>query len=356
VRIFLNYRRSDSAPRAYRLYDGLVARFGADRVFMDIDDIPPGVDFTQTVETALDDCAVVLALIGSNWLDTTDEIGRRRLDQPGDPVRRELEAALAREGVPVIPVLLEQTEMPAPGELPESLAPLARRNAVQLPDQHWRLALDALCADLEKIVPVDARDSTVRVGPVRRLVRHGPLLLAALSLIVAGFIAWRVERGSSDPQPTANTTPTKAQLTQAEVGRKLIKNWHDFTLSDPKCANTSCGPVGPLQFNVSCGVLRCAIQNGPGALWQGATVPLTQHGDRRFTATAHMATGKGLQCGGVAVDTEQLLDFSLVTSTPLQPGVHEPITGTLLMRPTHPDSRCGRVQPTISWKLSQPGP
>jgi hypothetical protein len=356
VRIFLNYRRSDSAPRAYRLYDGLVARFGADRVFMDIDDIPPGVDFKRIVDAALDDCAVVLALIGSNWLDTADEDGRRRLDQPGDPVRRELEAALAREGLPVIPVLFEQTEMPEPGELPESLAPLARRNAVQLPDLHWRLAFDALCAELEKIERLDARAAPVRVGPLRRLMKHGPLMLAALSLIVAGFIAWRVERGSLDPQPTANTAQPKAQLTQVELGRKQVKNWHVFTLSDPRCANTSCGPSGPLQFNVSCGALRCAIQNGPGALWQGATVPLTQHGDRRFTATAHMVTGKGLHCGKVVVDTEQRLDFSLVSTQPLQPGIHEPIAGTLVMRPTHPDPRCGTAQPSISWKVTQPAP
>lgn len=103
-RVFICYRRGDASYPAAWLFDQLTARFGSARVFMDVDSIEPGDDFTEVIAGAVGSCAVLLAVIGDRWLAAADENGRRRLDDPGDFVRLEIEAALAR-GVRVIPVI-----------------------------------------------------------------------------------------------------------------------------------------------------------------------------------------------------------------------------------------------------------
>jgi hypothetical protein len=126
LRIFINYRRDDTAGHAGRLYDALSARFGDEHVFMDIDRMEPGVDFTEVISREVGSCDVLLALIGRQWLTATDDGGRRRLTNPNDYVRIEIEAALDR-GIRIIPLLMQDVEMPAEGQLPQSLGRLARR-------------------------------------------------------------------------------------------------------------------------------------------------------------------------------------------------------------------------------------
>jgi hypothetical protein len=70
-------------------------------VFKDLDSIEPGDDFAEVITVAVQSCAVLLAVIGARWLAAAGPDGRR-LDDPGDFVRLEIEAALAR-GVRVIP-------------------------------------------------------------------------------------------------------------------------------------------------------------------------------------------------------------------------------------------------------------
>jgi len=104
-RIFISYRREDSAPYAGRLYDRLGQHFGKDKIFMDIDTIEPGVDFVEDIEQAVGSCDVLIALIGKQWLTISDATGQRRLDNPEDFVRLEIKTALARN-IRVIPALL----------------------------------------------------------------------------------------------------------------------------------------------------------------------------------------------------------------------------------------------------------
>ena len=96
-RIFISYRRSDTPHVAGRLFDRLVARFGAGNVFIDVDTIEPGLDFTDAIADAVGACDVLLALIGSNWLDAADDRGHRRLDDPDDLVVVEVATALQRQ-------------------------------------------------------------------------------------------------------------------------------------------------------------------------------------------------------------------------------------------------------------------
>jgi hypothetical protein len=130
-RIFMSYRREEAGFPAGWLYDRLVSHFDSNQVFRDIDSIELGDDFVERITTAVGSCHVLLALIGDRWLTITDQDGRRRLDNPGDFVRVEIEAALSRN-VRVIPILVDGARMPSADELPASLAKLSRRQALEL--------------------------------------------------------------------------------------------------------------------------------------------------------------------------------------------------------------------------------
>ena len=110
-RIFMTYRREDTAYPAAWLFDRLAGHFGRDQVFKDIDSIELGDDFVEVITAAVGSCDALLALIGDRWLSSTDRDGQRRLDDPGDFVRLEIEAALARD-VRVIPILVGGAQMP----------------------------------------------------------------------------------------------------------------------------------------------------------------------------------------------------------------------------------------------------
>ncbi len=130
-RIFVSYRREETAYPAGWLYERLAERFGAGQVFKDVDSIQLGDDFVEVITRAVGSCDVLLALIGDEWLNISDSDGRRRIDDPEDFVRLEIEAALSRQ-VRVIPILVDGASMPSADELPDSLAPLVRRQALEL--------------------------------------------------------------------------------------------------------------------------------------------------------------------------------------------------------------------------------
>jgi hypothetical protein len=156
VKVFISYRRDDSEGHAGRMRDWLVRRFGEERVFQDVDSIDPGEDFVDKLGQKLAECDVVLAVIGRQWLTATDPGGFRRIDDPRDWVRLEIEMALER-GVTIIPVLVRGAKMPGEADLPASLAPLARRNAIQIGPQ-W-------AADVERLRDAIERAAR-RTGPV----------------------------------------------------------------------------------------------------------------------------------------------------------------------------------------------
>ena len=135
-RIFISYRRDDSRGYAGRLQGDLSRRYSEEHVFRDVE-IPPGADFGEYITSLVDKCNVVLAIIGPSWLDARDREGERRIDNPDDWVRLEIERALARDGVEVIPVLVDGARLPPREELPESLLALRRRNAFELSDRRW---------------------------------------------------------------------------------------------------------------------------------------------------------------------------------------------------------------------------
>ena len=145
-KIFVNYRRENSIGTAGRLRDRLAEAFGEENLFMDIDNIPAGVDFAADLNNQVTACRVFLAVIGPNWLDMKDESGVRQLDNPDDFVTIEIAAALARGDIRVIPVLVDNARMPKADKLPDSIKPLVRRNAVELRNSQFRRAAEMLVA------------------------------------------------------------------------------------------------------------------------------------------------------------------------------------------------------------------
>ena len=140
--VFINYRRDDIGM-AGRLHELLVQELGRDSVFMGVHDIPPGVDFLAYLSGQVAACDVMLVVIGPNWLNSRDESGGRRLDDPDDFVAIELAAALARN-ILVIPVLVEGAQMPRESELPDNLKRLARRQAAQIRNASFGRDAEAL--------------------------------------------------------------------------------------------------------------------------------------------------------------------------------------------------------------------
>jgi hypothetical protein len=156
--VFLSYRRSDEPAFAGRIYDRLTAAFGTERVFMDVDSIELGRDFAEALDEALGRSAVLVAVIGSRWVEATGADGRRRLDDPDDYVRMEVERALSRD-IRVIPVLVDGCPMPAPSALPVTLAPLVRRQAQTIFNARFGADCIELASTIERIL-----DTALRSG------------------------------------------------------------------------------------------------------------------------------------------------------------------------------------------------
>ena len=195
-KLFISYRRDDSPGLAGRIYDRLEDHFGSDAVFMDVDSIPYGVDFRQYLTDAVGQCDVLLAVIAERWL-SIKQGGKRRLDDPDDFVRIEIETALAR-GIPVIPVLIGATPMPNEEELPTDLRPLAFRNAAAVdtgPDFHHHV--DRLIRKIEELWPEHAADDA-----------FSPQLLSAANPVAA--------------QPALPNGPSNAPLPPQSVGHRLV--------------------------------------------------------------------------------------------------------------------------------------
>jgi predicted ATPase len=140
-RVFISYRRDDSAGHAGRLYADLTAHFGADNVFMDTETIEPGADFGKRISQEIESCEVLIALIGKRWL-------RRRLHESEDFVRLEIQSALERE-LRVIPVLVQGARMPSITQLPEDIGELSQKHAFEMSNSRWREDIGRLVATLQ---------------------------------------------------------------------------------------------------------------------------------------------------------------------------------------------------------------
>lgn len=146
--IFICYRREDSSGHTGRLFDRLAGLFGKEQVFNDINMIEPGEDFVEVIESMVSSCWLMLVVIGRQWLDIKDAEGQRRIDNPEDFVRVEIEAALGRK-IPVIPVLVQNAAMPRSTDLPKAIAGLARRQVAEISETRWDYDVGQLVEKLQ---------------------------------------------------------------------------------------------------------------------------------------------------------------------------------------------------------------
>jgi hypothetical protein len=186
-RIAISYRRTDAAM-AGRISDQLKMHYGKDNVFIDIENIPIGIDFRDHIRAVLLQSDVLVALIGANWLGR-DDAGSVRMQEETDPVRVEVETAVKRE-MPIIPVLIDGAKMPGGSELPHSFSNFAYLNAAEVLSGHFfGVHVEHLIAAIDGFVPPapDAGHSAV-TEPIGGS-GHSPDRLSACDLSPR----WRVE-------------------------------------------------------------------------------------------------------------------------------------------------------------------
>lgn len=156
ARVFISYRRTEVPFAASWLHKTLSEYFSETEIFEDVKSIDLGDDFVTSIISAVESCDVLLAVIGSSWLMLADGEGNRRIDDPDDFVRIEIETAL-RRGIRVIPILIDAA-MPTAEQLPPSLARLARKQALEL--TAGRFMQDAML--LIKVIEKDITESQAR--------------------------------------------------------------------------------------------------------------------------------------------------------------------------------------------------
>ena len=213
--VFISYRRDDSGGHAGRLFDHLSSVFGADDVFMDVDDIRRGDSFADSLTERLEQSDVLLAVIGKRWLTLTDAGGVRRLDKPDDWVRAEIRAALASKTL-VIPVLVGGATLPGPADLPEDLRALPERQLAEVRDGAWSDDIARLCTDIKRRRSRDTWSETLRQHWVSAAVT---LLLA---LAAGGYAAYTYAQNSRAVVPlVSGLTLDRATQTLADAGLKV---------------------------------------------------------------------------------------------------------------------------------------
>lgn len=284
--IFISYRREDSAGFAGRIYDRLTSRLERERIFFDVDNIEPGLDFVKVLSDRVGACDALVAIIGKDWLSARDKHNRRRLDDPNDFVRIEIEAALERD-IRVIPVLVDGACMPRQADLPPSLKMLARRQGLEI--SHTRFDSDAVrltkalalveeecrkreAAEAERLArelrqQQEVAEAAKKAEEERRLAEAAAALLAdqeSRRLIdaeaarradeekrrIAESAAAEVEKRRRADEEAARTAGEQRRGTEAEAA----KNASDERSADPVVTATlqpgssSVSPVGPSHF------------------------------------------------------------------------------------------------------------
>jgi hypothetical protein len=281
ARIFISYRRSLSRHAAMRLRDLLARHFGRSLIFLDDHSIETGADFPAKIQGALDGCEVFIPLIGPGWHDVGDGKGRR-LDDPSDWVRREVETVLRRNAnrpadsrspVLIVPLLLDGASMPAPEQLPEALRRLASHNAAPFHSGNELAATIAVIEDWLGDPP------TGNLGV--RLLSTGPDRSRAQSY---RFRA-PVSRQELDPFVALSDEEPDIALSNpwltGEVRRDLYERWCQWTASNPDLAWTAAGN-GTRSFLT----LECSQPDGSWrAIAVSIVLPLSRNGGATLVGT-----------------------------------------------------------------------
>lgn len=219
ARIFISYRSSDGKDKATALARDLGAVFGDAQVFLDKDDLRGGSRWRDEVQQLLDQRPVLLLLMTPQLLAATDESGRLRIDDPDDPVRRELADAL-EANAQVVPLLCDGFDAPpTASQLPPPFDQIGERTWRKLRAYDWQGDVQRLVDDLRALgVPAHAVQGAAAAGPSDT--RRAWLVAALAGVMLAGVAAWFTLRPSA-PQGVAGewATTVDGQPTMSFVFR-----------------------------------------------------------------------------------------------------------------------------------------
>jgi hypothetical protein len=215
--IFICYRRDDAEGYAGRIADRLNVRFPR-RVFRDVEGISPGADFTRVIQDTVGRSHVLIAIIGKDWLTITDDAKRRRLDLADDFVRNEIATALNRN-ITVIPVLVRGAKMPSREQLPPDLAPLSRRNALEVTETDFDHDVQRLVAALEYAL---GEQRQVLPPPTSNTGSHTCLIVGIVGAVVAVIVCFVIILGLISSAPQSDTTPVTDYSSPAPPGQSSM--------------------------------------------------------------------------------------------------------------------------------------
>lgn len=240
--IFISYRRDDSAAQARAVWERLCREFGRDQVFMDVDGIDPGDDFTEVIDRQLEGCQVMLVMIGARWHSVTDAHGRLRLHHRHDFVRYEVETALRRR-IKLVPVLIDSTPTPLEEHLPVELHPLLRRQGLEL---DFRRHTEAA---LQRLVEVSRKALVLPSAPSRPAWMHdeGTDQYGRWCEFKVGDVVQRmrlIEAGTF----WMGLLPEDSDQSNHELRRRVVLN-NGFWLADTVCTQALWNEV--MDFNPS---------------------------------------------------------------------------------------------------------
>jgi tetratricopeptide (TPR) repeat protein len=237
-KVFISYRRSDTQMVAGRLRESLARRLGEEAIFRDKDSIGAGEDWTKAIKASLSGDVVVLALIGPGWATARDETGARRLDDPADWNRVELEQAL-NGSARVIPLVVDETKMPRESELPESLRALARSNALKLRDDDWD-------SDIERLTrAIGARGISSRIWRLA-------MAATACAVIVGGGAGyWWLGLSDGTGKSTAQPERQASSSSGKDIKGKFYKDLEEaFNLLNSSNPADKAKAIGVVDVNV----------------------------------------------------------------------------------------------------------
>ncbi len=264
TRIFISYRREDSADVSGRIRDRLEMKYGKEAVFTDVDSIPLGANFKEHIGLNVGQCKVFLPVIGPLWLTIKDNSGLRRLDSPKDFVKAEIEAALQRN-IPVIPLLVQGASMPSAGDLPESINELAFRNSIPVrPDPDFRKDMDRLIKGISHYLKnepqtsashlIDQEGDGSRKKNIFRKIKGRFLIYTIITCLFAVGL-WSLSQykifDATDQPATEESLPAKSKRTYpdwrtaaAEVRIVDGNEYYEVDFNQGFTASLVCGMLG----------------------------------------------------------------------------------------------------------------
>lgn len=234
-KIFISYRVQDTAGETGRLVDDLKQHFADDQIFMDIENLEPGADFTEAIEGSLDSCDVFLAVIGPRWLGETQN-GELRIHEPNDWVRMEVGTALKRN-IRVVPVLVDGGALPKPEQLPQDLQPLLRRQAIEITNKRWRYDTEQLIQFLVNSAGIPAmkkqqqpfapNTASPKKSRTWLWVGAGFVLAVVVFTIIGTMMQEKNDNGTATPQTTKRQDALPANSGSEQNSTQPTSNGND---------------------------------------------------------------------------------------------------------------------------------